>query len=112
MNINETNKQAVHDVLIKDLQKRLYDRHKQYVLENATPGELGEYDEDYDTALSVLVNKILHCSSIRDINDLLLGYIDMFDGEKIYNHIFTQDGTMNYVISLLVESCKVNVKPV
>jgi len=112
MNINETNKQAVHDVLIKDLQKRLYDRHKQYVLENATPGELGEYDEDYDNTLSVLVNKILHCSSIRDINDLLLGYIDMFDGEKIYNHIFTLDGTMNYVIGLLVESCKVNVKPV
>jgi len=112
MNINETNKQAVHDVLIKDLQKRLYDRHKQYVLENATPGELGEYDEDYDTALSVLVNKILHCSSIKDVNDLLLEYIDMFDGEKIYNHIFTLDGTMNYVIGLLVESCKVNVKPV
>jgi len=112
MNINETNKQAVHDVLIKDLQKRLYDKHKQYVLENATPGELGAYDEDYDNQLSVMVNEILHCNSIRDVNDLLLSYIDMFDGEKIYNHIFTQDGTMNYVISLLVESCKVNVETV
>ena len=108
MEINKQNKQAVYDVLIKDLQKRLYDRHKQYVLENATPGELGEYDEDYDTALSVLVNKILHCNSIRDVNDLLLEYIDMFDGEKIYNHIFTQDGTMNYVLSLLVENAELN----
>ena len=107
MEINKQNKQAVYDVLIKDLQKRLYDRHKQYVLENATPGELGEYDEDYDTALSVLVNKILHCNSIRDINDLLLSYIDLFKGEKIYNHVFTLDGTMNYVFSLLIEHCNI-----
>jgi hypothetical protein len=43
---------------------------------------------------------------------LLLSYIDLFKGEKIYNYVFTLDGTMNYVLSLLIEHCKLMHEPV
>jgi len=102
MEINKQNKQAVHDVLLTDLQKRIF---KQY---NARKDTFNLTDEDYDNIQTMLVDKVLQCNSIKDINDLLLEYIDLFDGEKIYNHIFTQDGTMNYVLSLLVENAKLN----
>jgi len=102
MEINKTNKQAVHDVLLTELQKRIF---KQY---NARKDTFNLTDEDYDNIQTMLVDKVLQCSSIRDVNNLLLEYIDLFDGEKIYNHIFTQDGTMNYVLSLLVENAKLN----
>jgi len=101
MNINKTNIQAVHNVLITDLQRRIF---KQY---NARKDEFNLTDEDYDVTQTLLVDKVLHCNSIRDINNLLLEYIDLFDGEKIYNHVFTLDGTMNYVLSLLIEHAKV-----
>ena len=101
MNIDKTNKQAVHDALLADLQRRTF---KQY---NQRKEEFNLTDEDYDVVQSLLVDKVLHCNSIKDINDLLLEYIDLFDGEKIYNHIFTLDGTMNYVFSLLIEHAKV-----
>jgi len=97
MNIDKTNKQAVHDALITDLQRLLF---KQY---NARKDEFKLTDVEYDVQQTLLVDKVLHCNSIRDINNLLLEYIDLFDGEKIYNHIFTQDGTMNYVLSLFVD---------
>ena len=106
MNIDKTNQQAIHNVLLTDLQKRIF---KQY---NQRKDKFNLTDEDYDVIQTLLVDKVLHCNSIRDINNLLLEYIDLFDGEKIYNHVFTLDGTMNYVFSLLVESCKVNVEPV
>ena len=101
-NLHHGNKQAIHNVLITDLQRRIF---KQY---NARKEEFNLTDEDYDNIQTMLVDKVLQCNSIKDINDLLLEYIDLFDGEKIYNHIFTQDGTMNYVISLLVENAKLN----
>ena len=100
MNIDKTNKQAIHNVLITDLQRRIF---KQY---NARKDEFNLTDEDYDVQQTLLVDKVLHCNSIRDINNLLLEYIDLFDGEKIYNHVFTLDGTMNYVLSLLIEHAK------
>ena len=100
MNIDKTNKQAIHNVLITDLQRRIF---KQY---NARKDEFNLTDEDYDVTQTLLVDKVLHCNSIRDINNLLLEYIDLFDGEKIYNHVFTLDGTMNYVLSLLIEHAK------
>ena len=102
MEINKQNKQAVYDVLLTDLQKRIF---KQY---NARKDTFNLTDEDYDNIQTMLVDKVLQCNSIKDINDLLLEYIDLFDGEKIYNHIFTQDGTMNYVLSLLVENAELN----
>ena len=101
MKINSENKQRIHDVLITDLQRRIF---KQY---NARKDEFNLTDEDYDVTQTLLVDKVLHCNSIRDINNLLLEYIDLFDGEKIYNHVFTLDGTMNYVFSLLIEHAKV-----
>ena len=101
MNIDKTNKQAIHNVLLTDLQRRIF---KQY---NARKDEFNLTDEDYDVTQTLLVDKVLHCNSIRDINNLLLEYIDLFDGEKIYNHVFTLDGTMNYVLSLLIEHARI-----
>ena len=102
MKINESNKQRIHDVLITDLQRLMF---KMYNARKDTFAEAT--DEDYDVTQTLLVDKVLHCNSIRDINNLLLEYIDLFDGEKIYNHVFTLDGTMNYVFSLLIEHAKV-----
>ena len=97
MKITHTNRQAIHNVLITDLQRRIF---RQY---NARKDEFNLTDEDYDVTQTLLVDKVLHCNSIRDINNLLLEYIDLFDGEKIYNHIFTLDGTMNYVLFLFID---------
>lgn len=104
MNINHTNKQPIHDVLIKDMQARLFKDHEQYVLENATPGELPKFDEHYTNALSLMINKILHCNSMRDINDLCIEYSDIFNDFDDYGTLATQDGTMNYVIGLLINN--------
>jgi len=87
MNINNENKQAIHEVMIADMQKRLFKQHNEII---AT-------DEDYDNTLSVMVNEILHTSSISDINDVLCDYDDLFPSEQV----FTLDGTMNYVLQLL-----------
>ena len=106
MEINKTNIQAIHNVLLTDLQKRIF---KQY---NQRKDKFNLTDEDYDVIQTLLVDKVLHCNSIRDINNLLLEYIDLFDGEKIYNHVFTLDGTMNYMFSLLIEHCKLMSEPV
>ena len=97
MNINKTNKQAIHNVLLTDLQRRIF---RQY---NARKDEFNLTDEDYDVVQTLLVDKVLHCNSIRDINNLLLEYIDLFEGEKIYNYVFTLDGTMNYVLFLFID---------
>ena len=106
MNINKTNIQAVHDALYTDLQRRMF---RQY---NARTDEFNITDEDYDNAMSALYRDVYACNSIRDINNLLLSYIDLFKGEKIYNYVFTLDGTMNYVFSLLIEHCKLMSEPV
>ena len=97
MKINETNKQHIHDVLIKDMQRRLFNDYKAMRKNNPQVT-----DEDYDNALSTMVNSILQCNSINDINDLLLDYTDVFDTYDDIN-VFTLDGTMNYVLSLVLE---------
>ena len=103
MNINKTNIQAVHNVVYTDLQRLMF---RQY---NARTNEfaMNITDEDYDNVMSTLYRDVYACNSINDINNLLLSYIDLFKGEKIYNHVFTLDGTMNYVFSLLIEHAKV-----
>ena len=101
MNINKTNIQAVHNVLYTDLQRLLFRNY------NARKEEFNMNDDDYDNAMSALYRDVYACNSIKDINDLLLSYIDLFKGEKIYNHVFTLDGTMNYVFSLLIEHAKI-----
>ena len=96
MKINETNKQAIHDVLITDLQRRLF---KQY---NARTNEFIVTDEDYDTQQTLLVDRVLHLETLNDVNDVLIEYGDLFmDYDSI--NVFTLDGTLNYILDLLVK---------
>ena len=91
MNINSENKQRIHDVLLSDLQRRIF---KQY---NERTSEFLRTDEDYDVTQELLVNKVLHCDSLNDVNELLLTYEDLFPNEQV----FTLEGTMNYIFKLL-----------
>ena len=96
MNIDKTNIQAIHDVLHTDLQRRMF---RQY---NARTNEFNITDEDYDNAMSQLHTDVYNCNSINDINDLLVNSTDLFDG---YDDIikFTLDGTLNYILTLLIK---------
>ena len=89
MNLNSENKQAIHDVLITDMQKRLYEDGKGIMFTN---------DNEYKVILESLNEDVLHTSSIADINDLLCGYEKLFPEEYL-----TLDGTLNYVIALLAK---------
>ena len=100
MNINHTNKQAIHDALITDLQRRLF---KQY---NACKEEFKGTDEDYDVAQTLLIDKVLQCNNMRDINELTLEYCDLFTSYDEFT-VATVDGTLNYVLSLLVDKCDI-----
>ena len=94
MKINSKNKQAIHDVLITDLQRRLF---KQY---NSRTNEFIVTDEDYDEQQTLLVDRILHLETLNDVNDVLIEYGDLFmDYDSI--NVFTLDGTMNYLFKLL-----------
>ena len=88
MNLNSENKQAIHDVLIVDMQKRLYEDGKGIMFTN---------DNEYAMMLETLVETILHTNSIADINDVLIEYGELFPEEYL-----TLDGTLNYVIALFV----------
>ena len=94
MKINSENKQRIHDVLLTDLQRRIF---KQY---NARKDEFNLTDEDYDTQQTLLVDSVLHCETLNDVNELVLGYTDLFDDYDSIN-VFTLDGTMNYLFKLL-----------
>ena len=96
MKINSEHKQRIHDVLITDLQRRIF---KQY---NERTNEFIQTDEDYDNAMSQLYTDVYNCNSINDINELLVNSTDLFTG---YDDIikFTLDGTLNYVLELLVK---------
>ena len=82
MNLNSENKQAIHEVLIADMQQRLYEQR-------ALPA-------GKTSTLETLVENILHTSSIRDICEMLHKYDDLFPSEYL-----TIDGTLNYVLQLL-----------
>ena len=97
MNLNSENKQAIHDVLITDMQKRLYEDGKGIMFTN---------DNEYTMMLETLVETILHTSSIADVNDVLIEY-----GELFPNEYLTLDGTLNYVIALLVSEVYSAVGP-
>ena len=94
MKINESNKQRIHDVLITDLQRRIF---KQY---NERTNEFIQTDEDYDVQQTLLVDSVLHCETLNDVNDLLLNNTDLFDDDDSIN-VFTLEGTMNYIFKLL-----------
>jgi len=94
MKIAIENKQRIHDVLISDLQRRLF---KQY---NARTSEFIVTDEDYDQQQTLLVDRVLHLETLNDVNDVLIEYGDLFmDYDSI--NVFTLDGTMNYIFKLL-----------
>ena len=85
MNLNSENKQAIHDLLITDMQKRLYE-------------DIGFANEnDYTITLEKLTEDVLHTNSVSDINNVLCDYDKLFPEEYL-----TLDGTLNYVIALLV----------
>ena len=94
MKINIENKQRIHDVLLTDLQRRIF---KQY---NARKDEFNITDEDYDNQNTVLYSKVHKCNTLNDVNELLLEYTDVFDDYDSIN-VFTLEGTMNYIFKLL-----------
>ena len=94
MKIAIENKQRIHDVLLSDMQRRIF---KQY---NERKEEFNWTDEDYDTQQTILVDWVLQCDTLNDVNELVLGYTDLFDDYDSIN-IFTLDGTMNYLFKLL-----------
>ena len=93
MNINSDNKQTIHDVLITDMQKRLYEQHNEIKVRNSFTIVT---DEDYTSTLESLVEDVLHTNSVSDINNVLCDYDDLFPNEYL-----TLDGTLNYVFALL-----------
>jgi len=94
MKINSENKQRIHDVLLTDLQRRIF---KQY---NARKDEFNITDEDYDTQNTVLYSDVSKCNTLNDVNELLCNNVDLFDDYDSIN-VFTLDGTMNYIFKLL-----------
>ena len=94
MKIMSENKQRIHDVLISDLQRRLF---KQY---NERTSEFIVTDEDYDTQQTLLVDRVLNVDTLANVNDVLIEYGDLFmDYDSI--NVFTLEGTMNYMFKLL-----------
>jgi hypothetical protein len=94
MKINIENKQRIHDVLITDMQRRIF---KQY---NARKDEFKLTDEDYDVQQTLLVDSVLHCETLNDVNELVISNEDLFDEYKDIG-ICTLEGTMNYLFRLL-----------
>ena len=94
MKINSENKQRIHDVLISDLQRRLF---KQY---NTRTDEFNITDEDYDNQNTVLYSEVLQCETLNDVNDVVCSYTYLFDDYDSIN-VFTLEGTMNYMFKLL-----------
>ena len=96
MKIKIENKQRIHDVLLSDLQRRLfkqYNTRTEFFLQNKRT------DEDYDVQQTLLVDSVLHCETLNDVNDLLCNNEDLFDDDSI--NVFTLEGTMNYIFKLL-----------
>tara|TARA_Y100000389_G_C17054903_1_gene314570 strand:+ start:148 stop:435 length:288 start_codon:yes stop_codon:yes gene_type:complete len=94
MKISITNKQRIHDVLLSDLQRRLF---KQY---NERTSEFIVTDEDYDEQQTLLVDRVLNVDTLANVNDVLIEYGDLFmDYDSI--NVFTLEGTMNYIFKLL-----------
>ena len=94
MKINIENKQRIHDVLLSDMQRRIF---KQY---NARKDEFKLTDEDYDVQQTLLVDSVLHCETLNDVNELVISNEDLFDEYKDIG-VCTLEGTMNYIFKLL-----------
>ena len=94
MKLLSENKQRIHELLITDIQRRLF---KQY---NARKEEWNISDEDYDVQQTLLYDRVYKCNTLNDVNELLLDYTDVFDDYDSIN-VFTLEGTMNYIFKLL-----------
>ena len=94
MKINSENKQRIHDVLLTDLQRRIF---KQY---NQRKDEFKLTDEDYDVQQTLLVDSVLHCETLNDVNELVCNNEDLFDTYEDIG-VCTTEGTMNYIFKLL-----------
>ena len=94
MKIDTTNINRIHDVLITDIQRRLF---RQY---NARKDEFNITDEDYDTQNTPLYSEVHKCKTLNDVNELVISYQDVFD-EYDDLGVCTLEGTMNYVFKLL-----------
>ena len=94
MKISITNKQRIHDVLLSDLQRRLF---KQF---NSRTDKFNPSDEDYDQQQTLLVDSVLHCETLNDVNDVVCNNQDLFTDYDSVN-VFTLEGTMNYIFKLL-----------
>ena len=94
MKISITHKQRIHDVLLSDIQRRLF---KQY---NARKDEFNVTDEDYDTQNTLLYDSVSKCNTLNDVNELVISYQDLFDAYDDIG-VCTLEGTMNYVFGLL-----------
>ena len=102
MNIDETNITMIHGVLINDLKTRLFKTHNEGKVRN--PFTIVT-DEDHQDDIAQMVSWVHKCASVSDINKLLTHYSDLFIDEDVNDEgrIFTLDGTLNYVLGLLVE---------
>ena len=94
MMILSENKQRIHDVLLSDLQRRLF---KQY---NERTNEFIVTDEDYDVQQTLLYDRVFKIDTLADVNDVVIEYGDLFDDYDSIN-VFTLEGTMNYIFKLL-----------
>jgi hypothetical protein len=94
MKINSENKQRIHDVLLTDMQRRLF---KQY---NARKDEFNITDEDYDTQNTILYSDVSKCNTLNDVNELVCNNQDLFDSYDDIG-VCTLEGTMNYLFKLL-----------
>ena len=103
--MDKPNIKAIQEVLITDMQRRIF---KQY---NEQKDEFHLNDEDYDEVQSALVDRVLNVNNMRDVNDLLTEYNDLFTA---YDELTvpTIDGTLNYVVGLLVKQCELHKQPV
>ena len=103
--MNKPNIKAIQEVLLTDMQRRIF---KQY---NERKDEFNLRDEDYDNTQSALVDSILNLNDMRDVNELMLEYCDLFDSYDDLT-VATVDGTLNYVVGLLVKQCELHKQSV
>jgi len=103
MSITKPNIKAIQEVLLTDMQKRIFKQYNDYKAE----GNKILTDEDYDNTQSLLVDAVLNVNNMQDINDLLVEYNDLFTA---YDELLvpTIDGTLNYIVGLLVEHAELN----
>jgi len=111
MIIEKKNQSALHNVLITDLQRRMFK------LYNSRTNEFIQNDEDYDVQQTLLIDEILHCDTLASVNELVCNYKYLF---KMTNmelpyvcdySVCSLDGTMNYLFVLLASSNKCSCEP-